>query len=325
MNKEKLKKIVDNFKGKKIIVIGDVMLDEYVFGKVSRISPEAPVPVVEVEKKVYQPGGAAYVASLIGYLSGVPYLISIVGEDTFGECIVKELSKNNISSENILVDKSRPTTLKTRVIAHHQQLVRIDVENKNSIDKSLIERLINNFQKLVKYADGIIISDYAKGVIVPNLFMKVIEIAKKEKKIITVDPKPTYCLFYKGVTAITPNTQEVESSIKMNITDENMLNIAGKKLLNRLNCSAVLITRGEHGMALFEKNKKPYFISTKAKEVFDVTGAGDTVIATFTLSLCAGASFLEAAHISNYAAGVQVGKLGTAKITKEEIIDSFNY
>ena len=319
VKREKLELVIKKFNKKKIMIIGDIILDEYIWGVVTRISPEAPVPVVEVNKQTYSPGGASYVASHIRNLGAIPYLTGVVGKDKAASEVIALLKKNRISTSGLVKDKDRPTILKTRVIAHNQQVVRIDHEKKDKIKEKILQNISLYIKKYINGVDAIIISDYNKGVVVPELFREVIILAKKFDKPIIVDPKPAYCLHYKNATIITPNTSEAEKSVGIKIVDKKSLNKAGRKLLNHLKCEGVLITRGEHGMTLFEKNGKITDIPTSAKEVYDVTGAGDTVISVLALSIASGANLREASVLSNYAAGIVVGKIGTASISVEEI------
>lgn len=319
MDIKTLKQVLQKFARKKILVIGDVILDEYIFGKVSRISPEAPVPVVEITKRTHLPGGAAYVASHINNLGAIAYLIGVTGNDSYGDILVGELEKANIATEGLIKDSERPTIVKTRVIAQNQQIVRVDCEKRFPVNQKIVKSILDYIKDIIKETDAVIISDYNKGLVIPTLFKEVIKLANKFDKPITVDPKPTYCLLYKNVTIITPNTSEAGSVVNKSIVDEKTLIQAGNELLKKTNSKSILITRGEHGMALFEKNKDVVFIPTSAKEVYDVTGAGDTVISVLTLGLATGASILNSSYLANLAAGIVVEKLGTAKLTLEEI------
>lgn len=323
MNKQRLIKRLSNFNKAKILVIGDLILDEFIWGSVSRISPEAPVPVVLVNSESFMPGGASNVASNIHALGGKAYVCGVVGDDRRGQILAEELRKKGIDAGGIAVDAERPTTLKTRVIAHSQQVVRIDKEMQNHIDEHVLDQLVTYAREKMSEVDGVVIEDYGKGVIVPGLLQEVISLAKKHKKIITVDPKDEHFFYYKGVTSITPNHYEAARAVgKQDVKDEKALKEIGLALLNKLKCKSVLITLGENGMCLFEEeNKRITHIPTMAQEVFDVSGAGDTVIAAFTQALASGASLLEAAHISNFAAGIVVGKVGIAVSTIDELAD----
>ncbi len=316
----RLVKIISDFDKARVLVIGDVMIDEFIWGKVSRISPEAPVPVVWVNRESFMPGGASNVANNIRALYGNSSLASVIGKDERGRILSKELKKLGINTEGVFIDKSRPTTLKTRVIAHHQQVVRIDKEKPDPIDEDIITGIINFAKKKIDSIDGIIIEDYGKGLIVSRLVKEIVKLGKAHKKIITVDPKIEHFEYYKGVTSLTPNHFEAGNAVNIDIKDDKSLALAGKKLMGLLKSQTLLITLGENGMCLFEKNNMTK-IPTVAQEVFDVCGAGDTVISAFTLALCAGATPLEAAHIANCAAGIVVGKVGIAVVTPDELIE----
>ncbi len=319
MNKNRLKKILDNFSGKRVLVLGDIILDEYIFGKVSRLSPEAPVPIVEVESRESIPGGAAYVSSHIANLGGKALLSGVIGRDEHGKILKRNLAGKGVELAGVVEAKDRQTILKTRIIAQRQQMVRIDSEKKAAVDAETARAIISFVESVIDSVDSLIISDYGKGVVIPSIFKQVIGMAGKRKIPVAVDPKPTHCLMYKGVTVITPNTKEASESVHIEIKDEESLLKAGKELLGRVGCESVLITRGEHGMSLFRRGKVPLHIPTFAQEVFDVTGAGDTVISVLALSLAAGANLAEASYLANVAAGVVVGKLGAASVSLDEI------
>lgn len=318
--KDRVKKIISRFSRVKVLIIGDLILDEFLWGDVSRISPEAPVPVVWVKRESFMPGGAANVANNIHALGGKVSLAGVVGMDERARILTDELRKKDMDTSGIIIDEARPTTLKTRVIAHHQQVVRIDKENMSSLGKDLIDQIIDYVKGIIGEIDAIIIEDYGKGVITPRLLKEVLRLARLHKKIITVDPKEEHFHYYKGVTAITPNHNEAAQAAGIKVKDKDSLTKIGKRLLGKLKCEAVLITRGEHGMQLFEKKGRITHIPTVAQDVFDVSGAGDTVIGTFTLALAAGASMVDAAHISNFAAGIVVGKVGIATATQKELL-----
>ncbi len=317
--RDRFKKIISKFRNAKILVIGDLMLDEFLWGNVSRISPEAPVPVVRVRSESFMPGGAANVANNIHALGATVHMAGVVGIDERGRILKGELEKKGLNVAGIVLDGERPTTLKTRVIAHHQQVVRIDRENSGELSGGAVDQIIDYVKEVIDDIDAIIIEDYGKGVIAPRVLQDVLRLAKRHKKIVTVDPKEEHFHYYKGVTAITPNHHEAANAVGMKIKDESSLVKIGKALLNRLKCEAALMTLGENGMQLFEKSGRITCIPTVAQDVFDVSGAGDTVIGAFTLALAAGASMTEAAHISNFAAGIVVGKVGIAVVTQEEL------
>lgn len=329
------RKIIRRFNNTKILVIGDLILDEFIWGNVNRISPEAPVPVVWADRRSYLPGGAANVASNIVSLGAKSTLAGIAGGDKNKDILIAELKKRNIGTQGIFVDSDRYTTLKTRIIAGHQQVVRVDWENTHSMNKRLNQRLISYIKTRIDKFDAIIFEDYGKGVINRMLLENIIPLARKKKKITTVDPKEEHIKQYLGVTCITPNLKEAELAVrylklkdtknKLGLMSDKLkslkdIDLSGKQLIKYLDLDSLLITHGEQGMYLFSKATKMKHIPTVAQEVFDVSGAGDTVISTFTLALAAGASYLQAAHLANYAAGIVVGKVGVATVTQKELL-----
>lgn len=320
LNFSRLKSVISSFHEAKVLVVGDLILDEFIWGKVSRISPEAPVPVVWVDSENFMPGGASNVANNIRALGGEVYLAGVVGEDSRGEALISLLRKKGIHCEGIFVDKNRPTTQKTRVIAHHQQVVRIDREVFHPVPDSVVNGIIRFIGDRIRDVDALIIEDYGKGVIGPRLVQEIVRIAKRHKKVITVDPKEDHFSYYRGVTTITPNHHEAAAAAGFAIKDGASLENAGRRLLNKLQCETVLITLGENGMALFQKGKPMAKIPTVAQDVFDVSGAGDTVISAYTLARARKAAPLEAANISNCAAGIVVGKVGVAVTTQSELL-----
>jgi len=317
----RLKKTVSNFRNANVLVVGDLILDEFIWGDVSRISPEAPVPVVWVKKESFMPGGASNVANNLRSMGGKVFLAGIVGDDQYGAILRGELEQKGVDTSGILIDESRPTTLKTRVVAQHQQVVRIDKEKIDNLSDAVVSRISDYIEGVLKKVDAIVIEDYGKGVVTPKLLARIIPAAKRAKKIISVDPKEEHFKYYKGITVITPNHHEASRAAGFEITDEASLKKAGRLLLDKLNCKIVLITLGENGMAVFQKSKPMRQIPTVAQEVFDVSGAGDTVIAAYTLSLASGADPVLSAHIANCAAGIVVGKVGIAVVTPDELLD----
>jgi rfaE bifunctional protein kinase chain/domain len=297
-----------------------VMLDEYLWGNVSRISPEAPVPVVEILRECIKLGGAANVALNIKALGDEPILVGVIGNEKNGERMREALGAAQIPDEGIFVDEDRPTTIKTRVIAHNQQVVRADREDTQEISSELAERMIDFVRTKIGEISALIISDYGKGVITLKLLSELIDLCKKNQIFIGVDPKETHFLNYKKVSLITPNHHEAAFAYGKKIKDENILEEVGWGLLDRLEVEAILITRGEKGMSLFERDRSLTHFPTKAKKVYDVTGAGDTVISTFSSAFAAKASYKESALISNYAAGIVVGEIGTAQVTKDQLV-----
>lgn len=320
-NLTKLNNIISNFKNANVLVIGDIILDEFIWGDVSRISPEAPVPVVWVKRESFMPGGASNVANNLRSLGARTYLAGVIGGDERGVILKGELEQKGIDTSGIMIDESRPTTLKTRVVAQHQQVVRIDKEKIDALSDALISRIINYAKESIDKIDAIIIEDYGKGVITPKLLKHIVPLAKARKKIISVDPKEERLKYYQGITLITPNHHEASKAVGFEIKDNATLKKAGGEILKKFKCKIALITLGENGMAVFQKDNFMKHIPTVAQEVFDVSGAGDTVIACYTLSLAAGANPVEAAHISNCAAGIVVGKVGIAIVTPAELIN----
>lgn len=316
-----MKQLFSKFKQTGILVIGDLMVDRYIWGKVKRISPEAPVPVVEVTNEDLLLGGAANVAHNILSLGGRVYVAGTVGTDYMGKILIDRFRESGIGTDGIVIDKDRPTTVKTRVIAHSQQVVRFDKEMKSDISHATLSLIVDYVKTCLPEIKGIIISDYCKGLITRALIKRILDLTDS-KKIVSVDPKIGHFNFYNGVSLITPNVNEASFGSGIDIVDEKTLITAGKTLLKKLRCKAVILTRGDEGMSLFEKSGKVTHIPTCAREVFDVSGAGDTVIAAITLSHSAGATLREAVIIGNHAAGVVVGKVGTAVATPEEILES---
>ncbi|MFC1554047.1 D-glycero-beta-D-manno-heptose-7-phosphate kinase [candidate division KSB1 bacterium] len=310
----KIKQLLNKSKGKKIAVFGDVMLDRYMWGKVSRISPEAPVPVVEVFKENNQLGGAANVANNIRSLGGTPFLFGIVGGDAAGKDILTLMKSNDLETVGIHTDESRPTTLKTRIIANNQHVVRADLEKKDELTYEMSNELLSTLSDVIKNIDGIIIQDYNKGVITKDIIHKVIEMAGKNDIPIAVDPKLNNFLEYKNVTLFKPNIFETQNALGFALDTSHTVSIAGKLLLDKLNCENVLITRSSKGMSLFTKGESEKTIQTKARKIHDVSGAGDTVISTLLLILTAGGSIYESAVIANYAAGVVCGEVGIVPV-----------
>lgn len=314
--------IIGEFKNNNILVIGDLILDRYIWGRVNRISPEAPVPVVEVARESFMLGGAANVAHNIVSLGGKAAVIGIKGKDIAGETLVKMLKHKNVNCNGIFVS-GRPTTVKTRVIANNQQVVRFDMEDSNYVAGRILKTIIDYINSIIFQYDAIIISDYKKGMISLNLVKKLLKNSKLKNMFISVDPKIGHFDFYRGVSLVTPNVIEASSGSGIEIKDSRTLINAGKVLMKRVGSRAVLITKGEHGMSLFEKTKITH-IPTVAKKVYDITGAGDTVISAFTLAYVSGANMEKSAVIANHAAGIVVGEVGTAVVMPEQLIASLN-
>ncbi|MDQ7798971.1 MAG: D-glycero-beta-D-manno-heptose-7-phosphate kinase [Candidatus Edwardsbacteria bacterium] len=319
LDKKRSDALINSFRHKTILVLGDLMLDEYLFGQVSRISPEAPVPVVEVSEEKYLLGGAANVAWNIASLGAKVVPVGVIGRDRPRQTILKEFQKRKISKSGLVEDPSRHTTIKTRIVAHHQQVVRVDREHRQDLSPASEARVIARLKKLVPAADAVLIEDYNKGLITDRVLKAALELCRRHKKIVTVDPKFNHFLDFKGVTLFKPNVLETERALGMKIAGPQDMLKAGKKLMAGLKTRAVLITAGDRGMYLVTAGNKSEHIPTMAKEVYDVSGAGDTVIAVLTLALAAGASFLEAAVLANHAAGVEVSKFGVAAVSVNEL------
>jgi D-beta-D-heptose 7-phosphate kinase/D-beta-D-heptose 1-phosphate adenosyltransferase len=313
------RRLLRAMRGRRVLVLGDVMLDEFLWGRVLRISPEAPVPVIEVERESFHVGGAGNVARNVRSLLGEPVLVGVVGRDAAAGRLRRELEQAGV--EDALVEApARPTTLKTRIIAHHQQVCRADRERTEDVERRVEDALVARAAGALRGCDAVIVSDYQKGVVTRRVMRKTLQLARRRRVPVLVDPKVRHLALYRGATVVTPNQLEAEQATGVRIRSERDLSRAGERLLRSLRCRAALITRGEHGLSLFERGRRAVHITTAAREVFDVTGAGDTVIATLTLALCAGAPLPRAAALANLAAGVVVGKLGTATATPEEIM-----
>lgn len=314
LTQQRIDELLSKIKTQRIAVIGDVMIDRYVWGTVNRISPEAPVPVVEVESESSRLGGAANVATNIVSLGASAFLIGVVGDDISGKEFRTELQQQKTTSDGIVTDPARPTTVKTRVIAHNQHVVRIDSEEKKDVDFSIQQKLYAVIEKNIDTIDGIIIEDYNKGVIVTELIRRIIQLANKHNKIITIDPKFNNFFEYTNVTVFKPNKKETEEALGKKLSTDDDVTAAGRALLQRLSAENILLTRSEKGMSLFQKDGTITHIPTHARKVADVSGAGDTVIATLTAVLCAGGTIAESAMLSNVAGGIVCGEVGIIPI-----------
>jgi D-glycero-beta-D-manno-heptose-7-phosphate kinase len=314
----KLKRLVKKFRGRRVLVLGDLMLDKYIWGSVSRISPEAPVPVVEVLRSTQALGGAGNVERNLAGLGASPVLVGLVGDDAEGAWI----KRNAAETRGIMVEDGRPTTVKTRIIAHHQQVVRVDQERKKPVPAEIEARILAFIRK--DEPEGIIISDYNKGIVTRSLMEKILPLAKARRIPVFVDPKVENFAIYSPITLISPNHHEAAKFVRHTCLTNAEVERAGLEIMASIETTYLIIKRSEQGMTLFEKDKPPVNIPTIAQEVFDVTGAGDTVIAAAALAVLTGASLLEAAVIANAAAGVVVGKIGTATCSPEELLDSLN-
>ena len=314
----KLRRFLSRFSRSRVLVIGDLMLDHYLWGTVQRISPEAPVPVVNVTSESVRLGGAANVVHNVVTLGGRATVCGVVGEDEAGRRLLEELARLGVDSSGIGIEE-RPTIRKTRVIAHNQQVVRFDQESKTGISLKSQRKILDFVSRRSPETDVVVLSDYAKGVIGPELVGEILSIARRQELPVIVDPKVQHMDLYRGVTIITPNHLEASQASGIEIDGEESLRAAGRALLKRLEVTAVLVTRGEQGMSLFEANDRLTHIPTVAKQVYDVTGAGDTVVSTLALCIAAGANLGDAARVANHAAGIVVGMIGTAVVHKEAL------
>ncbi|MGA2270476.1 MAG: PfkB family carbohydrate kinase [Bryobacteraceae bacterium] len=322
--------LLAGFAGKRILVIGDLMLDEFIWGKVSRISPEAPVPVVNVTGESYYPGGAANVARNVREFTDGVAVMGLTGADSPGRRLLKLLEGSGIDTSGIQQDAAFSTTVKTRIIARNQQVVRVDRERRTVLTPEQTQRAMKHLDGMAGDLDGIIVADYGKGYLTQPLADHICRTARAHGKILTVDPHPYTSLSWQGATAIKPNRAEAfmaaglppSDAVAPVLCDQPLLE-AGKRLLQLWKTGSLLITLGEHGMLLFQSGSQPYLTPTRAKDVFDVSGAGDTAIAVFTLGLAAGATPAEAAELANLASGIVVAKLGTATVTASELRAGF--
>lgn len=325
LDKKRLLEILDEFPKKKIAVIGDLMLDEYIIGNVTRISPEAPVPVVNVKKENFVLGGAANVINNLNSLGVKVIPFGVIGNDANGKKMLDELNSKKVSIEYINILNDRPTIMKQRILANNQQLLRLDWEKKTPINRTEEDFILDNIKRLISEIDAIILSDYDKGLLTERVAKGVIDLAKAYNKIIIVDPKPSNSSNYKGATSMTPNLKESSECINKEIpeSEEKTIEI-GLELREKLELDHLLMTRSEKGMSIFENDGRIENIPTFAKEVFDVTGAGDTVISVYTLALACGATHTESAKIANTAAGIVVGRVGTSVVKTSEICEFFD-
>ena len=322
---ERAAEIVGAMRDRAVVVYGDVMLDEFVWGEVTRISPEAPVPVVDIVRESVRLGGAANVLANVLALGARAMLVGVVGRDRAGESVRAELraaGADGAGASLVVAEDERPTTLKTRIIAHNQLVVRADRERRAQVDARTEEKLVAALKNLIGGASALVVSDYDKGAVTPRVLAEVLPVAMDAGVPVLIDPKIRNFDAYRPATLVTPNHHE---ALRLSNTDDDTdagMAVAARALRQRIGCGSVLITRGERGMMLLEGGGEPTYVSTAAREVYDVTGAGDTVIATLAAAAAAGASLLEAATLANYAAGIVVGKVGTATATADELLAS---
>ena len=321
MKKERLLEIISNFRKIKVAVIGDLMIDDYIIGNVERISPEAPVPVVSVKEERFVLGGAGNVINNLATLGVKTYCYGVIGDDIDGDRLRKSLKLLGVKTEGLVRSEDRPTIVKRRILGGNQQLLRIDWEDPTNINEILEETILNNLKENIENIDAIILSDYDKGVLTERVAKEAIKLARKYGKIITVDPKPSNIMNYIKASSMTPNKKEALECAKLPKGTD--IDKVGTTIREKLQLDNLLLTRSEEGVSLYDEEGVSN-IPTFAKEVYDVTGAGDTVISVYTLAKAAGATWIEAARIANTAAGVVVGKIGTSTVTKEEIIEFYN-
>ncbi|HEX6732627.1 MAG TPA: D-glycero-beta-D-manno-heptose-7-phosphate kinase [Pyrinomonadaceae bacterium] len=322
LTKQRATEILESIRGRHVVVLGDVMLDEFVWGEVTRISPEAPIPVVNVQRESIHLGGAANVLANLISLGARASIVGVVGNDRAGDQLRSSLLQISSQDGNLISDGSRPTTIKTRIIAHSQPVVRTDRESRAQIGQAIEDQIISQLTSSLTDAHAFVVSDYDKGAVTPRILEAVLPLAYDRVPVL-IDPKLRNFRSYRPATLITPNHLE---ALRMSNSEEDSdrgLHAAAERIRAELNCDAVLITRGAQGMMLLESNGNPVYVNTIAREVYDVTGAGDTVIAALASALSIGASMIEAATFANHAAGIVVGKVGTATVTPEELIATF--
>ena len=320
-----LRQYVQRFPHASVLVVGDLILDHYVMGNVSRISPEAPVPVVHVGSESLRLGGAANVFNNILALGGKADICGVIGADESGRLLMKELGSKRSGRGGVVIDHDRPTTRKSRVIAHNQQIVRYDIEGRHELKAVLRRRILRYVESRLRELSCIVISDYAKGVVSASLMSDITRLAALRKVPVVVDPKVEHFGYYRGVTVITPNHLEATQASGLHGNDDQTINEAGAMIRQRLGCGSVLITRGEKGMSLYEDDGVSWHLPTQARQVYDVTGAGDTVIGTLALALSTGASMKDSAILANHAAGIVVGMVGTATVSPEQLSEALGH
>jgi len=333
-----LRGIVQRFAGRRVAVLGDCMLDRYLWGRVDRISPEAPVPVVEVERETAALGGAGNVAANLKSLGAEPVLLGVVGSDDEGRRLRRAFEERGLDTKALIEDAARPTTVKTRIIAHSQQVVRADRESRADLAGAPLEQLLAAIERELKYCEALVVSDYGKGVLQPRVLAVALEAARRSTVAagsrggperepgipVCVDPKESHIEAYRGVSILTPNQHEAGALQGRRVRDEATLMEVGWGLQRRLDAEAVLVTRGADGMSLFERGGRYTYLPTEAREVFDVTGAGDTVVSVVALALAAGADFPSACRLANHAAGIVIREVGTASCTPAELLASLD-
>jgi D-beta-D-heptose 7-phosphate kinase/D-beta-D-heptose 1-phosphate adenosyltransferase len=323
LTRARASEILDTLRDRNVVVLGDVMLDEFVWGDVTRISPEAPVPVVDVRRESVHLGGAANVLANLVALGARGSVIGVIGNDAAGERLKTGLRDLGAQDQCLIVDETRPSTIKTRIIAHSQLVVRADRESRTQVNGNLENKIVASLKEALKEADAFVVSDYDKGVVTPAILREILPLAY-ERVPVLIDPKLRNLNAYRPATLVTPNHLEALRMSDSEDHSDDGSHHAAKVIREKLGCDAVLITRGDRGMMLLEANGEPVYVKTAAREVYDVTGAGDTVIAALASALSAGATMLEAASLANHAAGIVVGKVGTATASAAELIATFD-
>lgn len=322
LTKTRAAEILRNLRDRFVLVLGDVMLDEFVWGDVTRISPEAPVPVVDVRRESMHLGGAANVLANLVALGARGSVVGVVGNDAAGERLQKGLRELGAQDGCLIVDESRPSTTKTRIVAHSQLVVRADRESRAPVAAKIEDKIVSCLKDALKDADAFVVSDYDKGVVTPRILREILPLAYEHVPVL-IDPKLRNFNSYRPATLVTPNHLEALRMSDSEDHSDDGSHQAAKVIREKLGCDAVLITRGDRGMMLLEGGGQPVYVETAAREVYDVTGAGDTVIAALAGALATGATMVEAASFANHAAGIVVGKVGTATATAEELLGSF--
>jgi len=320
-DESRIMELLDRFGSLRIWVIGDLMLDHFVWGDVERISPEAPVPVVRVESERMMPGGAANVATNLSGLGVKVTLVGVVGRDAAGRNLLRILEKRRISTSGIISTRSRETTVKTRVVAHGQHVVRFDRERASPLSKRLKNQILDFFHSNRQGFDALVVSDYGKGLIDGDLFAEIVDFCKAHDRFLAVDPYLHHFFFYRRASLVTPNQHQFEAAINRKCGSQRELEKEGRKILKELELKYFVVTQGERGMTVFQRGDRPHRLPTFARQVYDVTGAGDTVIAMLALALAAGTDISEAAMLANLAAGIVVEEVGTTAITRDKIVN----
>ena len=321
MRLERARDLVGRFEGRRLVVVGDLMLDRFIWGAVRRISPEAPVPVVEVERESQHLGGAGNVVANLVALGAEAVPVGVVGDDANADLLESEFRRAGVDTSAVVRDATRPTTTKTRIIAHSQQVVRADRERRHAVEAEVEAALFDAFVAHLERADAVVVSDYDKGLLTGGLLARLLGAARERDMVVCLDPKVRRFAQYRPVTVVTPNHYEAEAATGLPAGTDEEIEACARRIQEMLDGAAVLVTRGEAGMSLAEPGGHMAHIPTVAREVYDVTGAGDTVIATLALALGAGAPLRDAAELSNYAAGIVVGKVGTATVSRSELLD----